>query len=125
MKLIFSILLILRIPFCMTTQSIPDHLYPPDDISIAYHSDWTKVHYPEKIAEFKLAPLAAGDVVFLGNSITEEGGDWGQRLGWSHVKNRGISGDVTEGVLIRLGEITHSKPKAVFLLIGINDLFNP
>ena len=40
-----------------------------------------------------------GGIVFLGNSITEQGGDWGKRLGWSSLKNRGISGDVTEGVL--------------------------
>jgi len=39
-----------------------------------------------------------------------------------HVKNRGISGDITAGVLNRLPEITSSKPAKVFLLIGINDL---
>lgn len=64
------------------------------------------------------------DIVFLGNSLTEQGSDWGKRLGWNGVKNRGISGDVTEGVLKRLDEITYVKPKAVFLLIGINDIFN-
>ena len=37
--------------------------------------------------------------------------------------NRGISGDFTNGVLARLEEITHYKPKAIFLLIGVNDLF--
>jgi lysophospholipase L1-like esterase len=108
-----------------TAQSLPENLYPTDSLSIKYHSSWTKNHYPERIKEFKKAPLTMGDIVFLGNSITELGGDWGKRLGWSSsVKNRGISGDVTEGVLKRLGEITYVKPKAVFLLIGINEIFN-
>lgn len=110
--------------FFSTSQSLPDSLYPPDTISISYHSAFTKTHYHEKIKEFKKDALAMGDIVFLGNSITEEGGDWGKRLGWSSVKNRGISGDVTEGVLKRLGEIMYVKPKAIFLLIGINDIFN-
>ena len=55
-----------------------------------------------------------GDIVFIGNSITELGGDWGKRLDCSSLKNRGISGDVTEGVLKRLGEITYVKPKKYF-----------
>ena len=67
--------------------------------------------------------MTIGDIVFIGNSITELGGDWGKRLDCSSVKNRGISGDVTEGVLKRLGEITYVKPKKIFLKIGINDLF--
>ncbi len=120
----FLALIFISFSFCSTAQSLPDSLYPPDTLSIRYHSAWTKTHYPKKIKEFKNDPLAMGDIVFLGNSITEQGGDWGKRLGWSRVKNRGISGDVTEGVLKRLGEIMYAKPKAIFLLIGINDLFN-
>ena len=123
MKFIFFILACLS-SFYATAQSLPDSLYPPETLSIHYHSEWTKTHYPEKIKEFKKNPLAMNDIVFLGNSITEQGDDWGRRLGWNNVKNRGITGDVTEGVFKRLGEITYTKPKAVFLLIGINDLFN-
>ena len=98
-------------------------LYPADTI-LAYHTDFTKKHYPKRIAEFKADPLAQGDIVFIGNSITEGGKDWSARLGVPHVKNRGISGDITDGVLLRLEELIHNKPKAVFLLIGINDLYN-
>lgn len=60
---------------------------------------------------------------FLGNSITEQGGDWGLKVNNAKTKNRGISGDTTDGVLARLGEINYVKPEKVFLLIGINDLF--
>jgi lysophospholipase L1-like esterase len=58
----------------------------------------------------------------LGDSITDEG-EWTELLGLN-VKNRGISGDTTERILHRLDTILESKPKQVFLMIGINDLMN-
>lgn len=42
-------------------------------------------------------------------------------LGNVHIKNRGISGDTTDGVLQRLSTITDGRPSKLFLLIGIND----
>ena len=63
-------------------------------------------------------------VVFLGDSITQ---GWGDDLGGSFpgmkVANRGISGDTTRGVLIRLQEdVLAMHPSGVILLIGTNDL---
>ena len=43
-------------------------------------------------------------------------------LGMPNVRNRGISGDITYGVLERLDEVTEGKPAKVFVLIGINDI---
>ena len=65
-----------------------------------------------------------GAVVFLGDSITQ---GWGDNMGNSFpglkVANRGISGDTTRGVLIRLQEdVLSLKPRAIVLLIGTNDL---
>ena len=101
-----------------------DQLYPPESTIIRYHGEWTQNHYKERIAEFKNDPLNFGNIVFIGNSITEQGGNWGKKLKMENVRNRGISGDMTDGVIKRINELTHFKPKAVFLLIGINDLFN-
>jgi lysophospholipase L1-like esterase len=63
-------------------------------------------------------------VVFLGDSITQ---GWGGGLGAAFpgvkVRNRGISGDTTRGVLIRLeDDVLAINPAAVVLLIGTNDL---
>lgn len=63
-------------------------------------------------------------VVFLGDSITQ---GWGGGLGAAFpgikVANRGISGDTTRGVLLRLEEdVLALDPAAVVLLIGTNDL---
>lgn len=78
-------------------------------------------HYVKRIAVFKKQPISTEKIIMLGNSITE-GGDWKKLLADTTIVNRGISGDVTFGVLNRLDEITKRKPSKVFLLIGINDL---
>lgn len=103
---------------------IPDQLYPSPDLLIPTHNEFTRKNYPRKIKAFKSDPLQLHDIVFLGNSITQQGGNWGKRLNNDAIKNRGIAGDVTDGVLQRLGEINFVKPAAVFIEIGINDLFN-
>ncbi len=100
-----------------------DTLYPLPTILIPSHSVWAQTHYIERIAEFKSNPLQLGDIVFIGNSITEQGGNWGQRFNNPKIKNRGIAGDVVAGVINRLAEIYYYKPTKVFLKIGINDLF--
>jgi lysophospholipase L1-like esterase len=101
-----------------------NRLYPSSNTVIQHHNEWTKGHYKERIAEFKANPLEFGDIVFIGNSITEQGGNWAQRFDNPKVKNRGIAGDVTAGVIARLKEIYYYKPEKVFLKIGINDLFH-
>src|SRR3954451_1956854 len=65
-----------------------------------------------------------GALVFLGDSITQ---GWGDDIGGSFpgvkVANRGISGDTTRGVLIRLKEdVLSLHPSGVVILIGTNDL---
>ena len=99
-------------------------IYPTKNTNIVYHDRWTKNHYKKRIKKFKKNPINPGDVVFIGNSITEGGQDWGDKLKIANVKNRGISGDVTDGVLVRLGELIKYKPKSIFIMIGVNDLFN-
>ena len=99
-------------------------LFPTKKIVSRYHNNWTQKHYPKRIQEFKKEPLEFGEIVFIGNSITEGGLDWSGKFGIKHIRNRGIAGDVTDGVIQRLNEITYFKPKAVFILIGINDLFS-
>ena len=108
---------------CKNSVSI-DHLYPNEDLVIENHDEWGDGNYKKVIKEFKSNPLNYGDIVFLGNSITSGGKDWSKRLKHPNIRNRGIGGDVTDGVLARIDEITYFKPKAVFLLIGINDLWN-
>lgn len=75
----------------------------------------------KRTAVFRAEKVRSGCIIFLGNSITE-GGNWRALLNDSSVLNRGISGDITFGILKRLDEVTRHHPSKVFLLIGINDL---
>ncbi|MES2705199.1 MAG: GDSL-type esterase/lipase family protein [Verrucomicrobiota bacterium] len=65
-----------------------------------------------------------GAVVFLGDSITQGwGDDAGKSFGAMKIANRGISGDTTRGMLIRLKEdVLSLNPAAVVILAGTNDL---
>jgi lysophospholipase L1-like esterase len=78
-------------------------------------------NYKSRLAFFKSYPNSKKDIIFLGNSITQ-GVDWAELLQNKHARNRGISGDISYGVLERLNEVTEGQPAKVFILIGINDI---
>ena len=81
------------------------------------------MHYAMRMDQFKKeSPISSNDIVILGDSQVENGGDWAKRLGRKHVVNRGIVGDNTEGVLGRLDDIIAGSPKELILAIGINDI---
>ena len=101
-----------------------NRLYPNPIIDIKHQQEWQMNLYEERIEQFKKHPIGNNKIVFLGNSITEGGGDWNKKFSVHNIVNRGISGDITEGILVRLDEIIFYKPLAVFLLIGINDIFD-
>ena len=111
-KIIIFIILFL-ISTCTNSISI-ERLYPQEDLVIENHDDWGEGNYRKVIKEFKSNPLNYGDIVFLGNSITQGGKNWSEKLDYPNIRNRGIGGDVTDGVLARLDEINYFRPKAVF-----------
>jgi lysophospholipase L1-like esterase len=88
-------------------------------------AQWDSTHRPGnfklKTDLFRSFPNSNKDIIFLGNSITA-GVDWVELVGNRHARNRGISGDITFGVLERLDEVIEGRPAKVFLLIGINDI---
>lgn len=77
--------------------------------------------YTTRLGQFKSFPDSRADIVFLGNSITAYG-NWDELLGNVNIRNRGIPGDITFGVIERLDEITDGRPGRIFILIGINDV---
>lgn len=78
-------------------------------------------YYHQRVSLFNSLPVTNNDVVFIGNSITD-GSEWGELFNDLHIKNRGISGDITAGVIKRIDEVARRKPSKIFLMIGINDL---
>ena len=65
-----------------------------------------------------------GAIVFAGDSITQGWGvDFKKSFDGLKLANRGIGGDTTRGILLRLQEdVLSLNPKAVVLLIGTNDI---
>ena len=72
---------------------------------------------------FKALPSDSNSIIFLGNSLTQEF-ELGELFHSLKIKNRGIVGDISRGVLRRLAEVTDRKPKKIFIEIGINDVLN-
>lgn len=86
---------------------------------------WDSTYRPPIYKKFvemhKTEPVIAQEYIFLGNSITAST-NWSKLLVLPQAKNRGISGDISFGVLERLQDIIDRKPAKIFVLIGINDL---
>lgn len=78
-------------------------------------------HHNNRLKQFEQEPMKTGQIIFLGNSITE-GGNWHQLFPNHNVVNRGIGGDIAHGILRRMDEIIKRQPSKLFLLIGINDI---
>ena len=88
-------------------------------------ADWFKKTWRERRESFAAtAQKDQGSIVFLGDSITQ---GWKDKLETSFaglpVSNRGLSGDTSRGLLLRLPEdVLSLNPRGVVLLIGTNDL---
>ena len=80
-------------------------------------------HYTARTEAFaKMRAVDSTDIVMLGNSLTEFAGDWNKLVGGRHIRNRGIAGDDVAGISHRLGQILPGRPRAIFLMVGINDI---
>lgn len=107
--------LLLGLTYCLLLQTTAQIKLP------AYNDSLFSTYYWQRVKLFDLMPLQRDDIVLVGNSITD-GGEWNELFHDLHVKNRGISGDITAGVLHRWAPIVAAKPRAIFLMIGTNDL---
>ena len=99
------------------------YLFSKTNLTSYFRPTTTSSYYTEKQTLFDNLPKSADPIYFLGDSLTD-GCEWNELLSNSKIKNRGIMGDSTEGVLNRLNQITQSKPQKIFIMIGINDLLN-
>jgi lysophospholipase L1-like esterase len=102
---------------------------PPNDDGLPgagpiRRNEWfQKVWTERRSAWAQQAQQDQGALVFLGDSITQGWGDVGSSFPGIKIANRGISGDTTRGVLIRLKEdVIALNPHGVVLLIGTNDI---
>ncbi len=90
-------------------------------LALSANADARSEYWQQKVTLFNILPIEEGDIVFLGNSITD-GGEFAELFHNPKIKNRGINSDVISGVRERLYQVTDHNPSKIFLLIGINDI---
>lgn len=79
--------------------------------------------YWRETALYDIYKTKSANIVMLGNSITH-GVNWNELLGREKVIERGIVSDQVEGFYNRMEYIYKLKPKIVFIMGGINDIYN-
>lgn len=77
--------------------------------------------YYQRASLFDQLGVDSTSIVFLGNSLTH-GCEWHELFDMPQIKNRGINGDIIEGIRLRLPAVTEGKPAKIFLLCGVNDI---
>lgn len=77
-------------------------------------------YYVEKLQQFENEPRHRGCTVMLGDSITDF---WklDDCFPGCEVLNRGIAGDMIEGIILRLDEVASNEPEQVFFMAGCNN----
>lgn len=81
---------------------------------------FTELYY-QRASLFDVLGVDSTKIVMLGNSLTH-GCEWHELLDMPNVVNRGINGDVAEGIDLRLQSILDGRPAKIFLLTGANDV---
>src|SRR5258708_3203562 len=81
------------------------HLRDGEHTTLPFQADWR--------ARFRRLPNTEAEIVFAGDSLIARG-PWSEL--YSPIKNRGIGGETTAGLLDRLDELTESQPRKIFLL---------
>jgi len=113
--------ILIIINFCIFTFLI--YLSYKSNIISYFRPSTTSSYYIEKQTLFDNLSQSNNNIYFLGDSLTD-GCEWSELYSNPKIKNRGINGDTTSGVLNRINQITQTQPKKIFIMIGINDLLN-
>lgn len=80
-------------------------------------------YYKHRVSIFRSLPNTDELIVMLGNSLNNNA-LWTELFPMGYIVNRGISGDVIDGVHQRLDEVVADHPDKIFLITGTNDLIN-
>ena len=92
----------------------------PKDGKVNEKPKYNELYY-QRASLFDALGVDSTDIVFLGNSLTH-GCEWHELFDMPNIKNRGINGDIVEGIQERLASVTAGKPRKIFLLCGVNDV---
>lgn len=79
--------------------------------------------YQARMSLFKELPASKGSIVFVGDSLTHRN-EWSESFPGLEIINRGIDSDRSVGVVKRFDQIIALEPSKIFLMIGVNDVYD-
>lgn len=120
-SLVFNILLLIAISFLLYRSGYAVKVINMLTSSNSIASPASNPQYQMRGSMFEFIPDSHTDVVFVGDSITQNC-NWNEFFLSYSIKNRGIGSDTTKGVLERIDDVIRLKPVKVFLMIGVNDV---
>lgn len=128
---LFAFAIALQLPAVALAQLAPDFNPPKSNCCLPGAAqtlanqlqDWNQLgRYHAENETLKTQPADPGRVVFLGDSITD-GWNLKQYFPGKPYVNRGISGQTTPQMLVRMFEdVVNLKPAALIILAGTNDI---
>jgi lysophospholipase L1-like esterase len=119
LKIFYFIFLILNFATSSLYAQQTKQASPPKD-TLRYKAN---PNYPLQNDLFDLYKTRQADIVMFGNSLTH-GVAWNELLGRSNVVERGITSDILWGYESRINSIIKMNPKIVFIMGGLNDIYN-
>lgn len=96
-------------------------LYLKQTLGLKRHEIPVRGFQLQQAATYRALPVGPHDTVFLGDSLTAAAPFADV---FSDIKNRGIGGDTSGGLLTRLDDVLVGRPERLFLMIGANDIAN-
>jgi lysophospholipase L1-like esterase len=102
------------IPYLIRTVS---YLLNPESV------DNNSFYGVDRKSLYETFPKSESAIMFVGDSLTDFC-DWQEFFRNVTLKNRGISGDTSKGILSRIDNLVESRPRKIFIMIGINDFLN-
>ncbi|OKH21463.1 G-D-S-L family lipolytic protein [Hydrococcus rivularis NIES-593] len=108
-----------RLPFLETSSQKNSNRAKEVPRQNTYRSTYYQMRY----SIFKTLPDTEGEMILLGDSLTDQG-EWQELFKNANIKNRGINGETTDGIIERINEILETNPQKIFLMIGVNDFWN-
>jgi lysophospholipase L1-like esterase len=121
-SVILNILLLSAVVFLFVRGNFWDKtknfLQEKRDIKNTHTYDMNRLYVVKKNMHMSYEEKAR--IVLFGDSHTEFA-EWHELLGSSSIVNRGIAGDITEGMLKRIDSVLKVKPEICFFMGGIND----
>lgn len=113
-----NIIFIFSLLILFPTYLISQNKQPTDSLRYLKNPLFTRTLEMYDIYKTKQA-----DIIMLGNSLTN-GANWNELLGRNNVIEMGIPSDIISGFIARINYVVKFNPKIVFIMGGLNDIYN-